>query len=489
MPQKKIVKLSDSEICDKWIKNKTINPETSRKIKETGPVYKKLVKKCIKKQSIPIPPKPKLIPEVVEPKIISKDSDNSFKSAMSSLNSENKKTKAYKKIYKLFIPYIKRTSANIIDRVNYYVILKNYLLSIKESNNCVRLYNFDSKTKKPIYRIGNKIILDKQIGSASVHGIVFLSHFKSNIKYGNKYDKLNKFAIKITNQNITNKKEIDILNKLTDLVINLKCPHFPITYGNLKCMNPKIQSNNSDDYSIAREKKNNKQYLPDLVNNNKTLFIQLNELAGGDLNSNFEIPQLNKDKLNTITQIYISIMFFHHYTNYYHNDTHGGNFLYHQIKPGGYFHYNIYGVDYYLENKGYLWVIWDFGLIKPLTTKKPIINDYDFLLSALRYFKPEYTSNEYYIIKNIKYILTKYENINNHIMLEILNKELLNYFLTNVPSFTTVKPSNIINKTPYIIKISSLKQQQEQQQEQQKQQTKLKKILNYIDTYILKKNN
>ena len=74
-------------------------------------------------------------------------------------------------------------------------------------------------------------------------------------------------------------------------------------------------------------------------------------------------------------------------------------------------------------------------------------------------------------------------------MLEILNKELLNYFLTNVPSFTTVKPSNIINKTPYIIKISSLKQQQEQQQEQQKQQTKLKKILNYIDTYILKKNN
>ena len=73
-------------------------------------------------------------------------------------------------------------------------------------------------------------------------------------------------------------------------------------------------------------------------------------------------------------------------------------------------------------------------------------------------------------------------------MLEILNKELLNYFLTNVPSFTTVKPSNIINKTPYIINISSLKQQQEQQKQQQKQQDKLKKILSYIDTFF-KKNN
>jgi hypothetical protein len=29
-----------SNICDKWLANKTINPETSRKIKENGPVYK-----------------------------------------------------------------------------------------------------------------------------------------------------------------------------------------------------------------------------------------------------------------------------------------------------------------------------------------------------------------------------------------------------------------------------------------------------------------
>ena len=72
--------------------------------------------------------------------------------------------------------------------------------------------------------------------------------------------------------------------------------------------------------------------------------------------------------------------------------------------------------------------------------------------------------------------------------MEILNKELLNYFISNVPSFTTIKPSNIINKTPYIIKISSLKQQQKQKKEQQKQQQKLKKILNDIDTFLNENN-
>ena len=55
-------------------------------------------------------------------------------------------------------------------------------------------------------------------------------------------------------------------------------------------------------------------------------------------------------------------MFFNYYTNRAHMDTHPGNFLYHKIKAGGYFHYELFGVDYYLENIGILWVIWDFDL-------------------------------------------------------------------------------------------------------------------------------
>ncbi len=46
-------------------------------------------------------------------------------------------------------------------------------------------------------------------------------------------------------------------------------------------------------------------------------------------------------------------MFFYQETKYFHYDSHWGNFLYHKIKPGGYFHYNIFGNDYYIENYGF----------------------------------------------------------------------------------------------------------------------------------------
>ena len=107
-----------------------------------------------------------------------------------------------------------------------YFIRKNHILSIKDTNNCLTLYNFDEKTNKPIYRIGKNIVLDKQIGTASTYGIVFLSHFKSNIKYGTKFDRINKFAVKITDQIEENKFELLVLKELTKQVIGLRCPHF-----------------------------------------------------------------------------------------------------------------------------------------------------------------------------------------------------------------------------------------------------------------------
>ncbi len=425
--QKKETKLTEKDLCDKWLENKTINPATLRKIKENGPIFKELEKKCLVKS---------------EPK--------SFKSFKSLEISNTKKISAIKKIHKLFIPYIKRTSVNIIDRVNYFTIMKRYLLSIKETKNCVRLYNIDEKTKKPIYRVGNRIILDKQIGSPSAFGIVFLSHFKSNIKYGTKFDKLNKFAVKITNQTKENKKEIKILEQLTKEVIELKCPHFPISYGSLRCNNSRAKSDNPDDYSIVKDKHNKKKLFPKLVNKNKSLLIQINELASGDFNNYLRFDQ-NTDKFNTITQILISIMFFHDRIKSYHNDCHTGNFLYHRIKPGGYFYYIINGIEYYLENKGYLWVIWDFGLIQPLTDEYININyDYDYLFDALQNYNHLFTADENKLKTNLFQIINKYKN-NNIKLLEKLDNDILNYLVKYIPSFTNKKPLNIINKIPYII--------------------------------------
>jgi phosphatidate cytidylyltransferase len=90
-------------------------------------------------------------------------------------------------------------------------------------------------------------------------------------------------------------------------------------------------------------------------------------------------------------------MFFSNYTNLIHNDCHTGNFLFHKIKPGGYFHYNIFGIDYYLENLGYLWVIWDFGLTE-FYNLKPINTDYLRIIISILYDKKYYSNTEFEII-------------------------------------------------------------------------------------------
>ena len=423
--KEKEVKLTDSQICNKWLENKNINPKTSRTIKETGTIYKELSKLC---------------------------SLNPLNPIKSEIKSEIKKINALKKIHKLFTPYIKRVSINIIDRINYYLIIKKYILSIKEPSNCVRLYNIDPKTYEPIYRIGKKIILDKKIGTESVYGIVYLSHFKSDVIKGTKYDKLNKFAVKITSIDSNNKLEIEVLKKLTKYVIELKCPHFPISYGSFECNNSDIKSNISDDYSIAKNGKYNKKNYPYLINDNNRLLIQINELASGDL---FSIITNNlNDLFNIFTQLLLSLMFFHTYIKAFHCDPHIGNFLYHKIKPGGYLHYNLYGKDYYLENKGYLWVIWDFGVIRSFTTiNKTVINyDYVYLYTCLSYNS---TYHKYKINKIDKLyddIIDKYNTNTDINDMEMMNIKILEYLVKNNPSFTTNKPSNIINKTPYIIK-------------------------------------
>ena len=466
-------KLTTKDLCDKWLTNKTINPETSRKIKENGDVYKKLEKLCSVKSSSSSSFKTAPIisssSSFKTAPLIS--SSNSFKTAVSEFSDE-KKIRAYKKIHKLFLPYIKRISANIIDRINYFKIMEKYLLSIKETKNCLRLYNIDSKTNKPIYRVGTKIILDKQIGSASVYGIVFLAHFKTNIKYGTKFDKLNKFAIKITNQTKSNKYEILILAKLTEEVKNLKCPHFPISYGSLRCNNSRVKSDNLDDYSIVNDKHKNKKLFPKLINDNKSLLIQLNELASGDLQNNL-IYDKNTDIFNTITQLLLSIMFFQDRMQSYHRDTHAGNFLYHKIKPGGYFHYNIYGKDYYLENKGYLWVIWDFGLAKKFNQTNISINyDHNLMIESVDYYIYNFNllpSNKYILIELLIDLIGKYNNIKNINVSQKFNTDILEFLITNVSSFTTIKPSNIINNIPYII-----------EKKPEIKESYFKKVINYI---------
>jgi hypothetical protein len=226
-----------------------------------------------------------------------------------------------------------------INRININNQISN--IDLTNNNDCMKLYKYD-KDGKPSYIIGDKIILQKQIGIESNNGIIFLANLKDN--------KSLKFAIKCVPLTAPNKKEIKLLKIILKSVLNNKCQHLPILYSVIECKDF-IDLNNIKNYPKIIQK-----------NKKKPFYFILNELANGNLKIFLEKYHNDYNLLlNTFTQIYLSLMFFYKETKHFHYDAHWGNFLYHKIKPGGYFHYNILGTDYYIKNYGYLWIIWDYG--------------------------------------------------------------------------------------------------------------------------------
>ncbi len=285
---------------------------------------------------------------------------------------------------------------NNINRYNKYKKIIRYLSEINLDNEkCLEL------TDKPNeYLLSENIYLYKQIGTESVYGIVFKAR---NINKN--YKKIPNFSIKIQLDSSVLKTELVITTKLSNLGLIKKIPNLPIIYKVVDCFNLPID----DRYpSIIR-----KNYR------NKTKYTMIiNELASGDLNSfmcNKYSFKLN-DELwrNTYEQIFISILILH-YKKIRHNDTHDGNFLYHKIKPGGCFHYNINGDDYYIKNMGFLWTSWDYGLITKLNKKGEYVYDYMEVIATMRKnnklkITDEYQSHNFYYKYEWGY-LPKYVNV------------------------------------------------------------------------------
>ena len=269
--------------------------------------------------------------------------------------------------------FIIRDTGNIENRIkNNNKILEYFaVIDSRKKEYCMKFDKIDNHDKKPIFVInnsnGNDVILEKQIGSKSVFGVIYKSKFKND-------DNIS-FATKVVLADEDNEYELNILKKLSKVVLERKCPHFPILFKTLRCLKFNTILDNKD---------SGFKYYPDLVkdNLNKEFMFLFNELANGDLKTFMRTYYQNTNLIkNALAQVFLSLMFFYHYTENIHCDAHHGNFLFHKIKPGGYFHYNILGVDYYVENLGYLWVIWDFS--KALNSPNEVMNkDYQYVIGA-----------------------------------------------------------------------------------------------------------
>jgi len=406
----------DKDICKKWLKNKTINPITKDKLKKRSSTYNLLEKYCIKQRRRKSS-KPVLLNDILE-------------------------------------PFNKTLKYNVLNRLEYYKILNNYIniINTKYEYNCIRFYKYVNNN--PLYRLGNRIILEKRIGTESLYGVVYLSYYKAPKTKNSKSITLGYFAVKVFENIKVNVKEIQILNILTEKALKAVCPHFPISYGTLKCKSfyDKSKYNTSSmSKSILQSKL--KTDIPDNFKKYNILF-QINELASGDCEHFIKNNNNTELQLNAILQIFISIFFFHNTIQSHHGDTHAGNFLYHIIKPNGYFYYKIYGNEYYIKNMGYLWVIWDFGYTTAYTNNKYLnIKDFEKIYVGLEHYtKNEYIKNTFLpklntIIKDPKYSNYNYE------LIEELQKKLFDLLYNEISSITKEKPKRreLLNKTPYIL--------------------------------------
>jgi hypothetical protein len=413
------------------------------------------------------------------------------------INSLKKKVEAIKKAKKALLPFINRVSADIYHRNKYLVLMRRELKNKREGEKgCLKVYKENSDGSYS-YRIGNRIILKKRIGSDSVYGIVYLSEFREKSK------KLFTFASKVYEYNEQKVlMELKILSFLTNLVRMDKCPHYPIFYGYVLCDNysrlfnigykfdlidkntgnivkvkketdDSFKKTRSSDKSISQTKKKYPKLIQEDIHSK--FITTFNELANGDLWNFFEVYNDNTDYLiNALIQQLLSIMFFIYHTRRIHNDTHPGNFLYYKIKAGGYFHYNIYGIDYYLENLGFLWVIWDYDLSKAfvnMSIYSKSLTDFDKIIRCylpnrinpninnkiIGYNKDKkiYDNIDLYKFVSRLFIetISKYndENLNSKFDLDIIKRFMNDLAPSLFKNSSLPKGAKIINKNPYSI--------------------------------------
>lgn len=303
----------------------------------------------------------------------------------------------------------------VLDRFKKYKILNEIIKDKIENakNKCLVPLNNNT------YSLNETIILLKRIGTESSYGSIFLSIIKKHSKV--------KFITKIQLHTYYAIKELNYLKLLTKYAYINKNIHLPIMYNSIIC-----------DYFDKNNKKLPENILKksNTINSYISIFV---EHAVGDL---YNFIKTHKDLTlniinNIIAQCFVGILTLHT-LNIIHNDTHIGNFLYFNIYKGGCFKYVYKDLIFYIENIGYNWLIWDFGLSKTITKSldiRYIARDYNELL---RSFVKHLLKVGYY---DIDYILSIKKYISSEIKDDYtLFKMLLqnNLFISNKQKGTII---------------------------------------------------
>jgi hypothetical protein len=329
------------------------------------------------------------------------------------------------------------TKNNLDTRVQRYHLIKKRLADIK-SDKCLAKKMFKNREG---YTIDGIVNLENKIGSDSVNGSIYLTsmpHLLGSYPIASK-------LMKIT---ANNNGETKMNTWITEnLIIPKKSKHFVIMYKATKCP--------------PSEGKANKLLIGERL-------VNYNELCDGDLSSLMNTNERNDEMLmiNLAYQVLIAVATYQNRVGYSHMDCHHGNFLYQlntEASTTGYYHYIYNGLNFYIKSCKYNMCIFDFGLSVPMSKadNRYVLSDYYRILHAFVSDKTggwiegvvnaKINANMFMIMSRVQRLMTKLLNDADTDMFQAIIDFVLKDFKPDNGIFTTKKPANILNKTPYII--------------------------------------
>lgn len=198
----------------------------------------------------------------------------------------------------------------------------------------------------------NKIKELKKIGKGE-YGTVYKACFP-NIKKQCRFTLVKKKE----EMEVENDKElVDFVNKSPNNLAKVKEKFIEpyILYMSNKLLNNKVTQNLPYLYGYKIKEK----------------YIEfVSEFANGGTFKNWVTKKRSKEEIeNAYFQIFHGLYCINKYLGVAHNDLHWDNVLVFNVKKGGIFRYRIRGVDYYVPNLGYVFIIWDFGLARHMEDK------------------------------------------------------------------------------------------------------------------------
>lgn len=329
------------------------------------------------------------------------------------------------------------TKNNLDTRIQRYNLIKKRLADIK-TNSCLTKKIFDNKQG---YTIDGIVNLEKKIGSDSVNASIYLTSMPYLL---GSYP----IASKLMKITANNESETKMNTWITEnLIVKKQSKHFVIMYKTTKC-----PASGSPAKKLLRGER----------------LVNYNELCNGDLSSLMKTDERNDEMLmiNMAYQVLIAIATYQNRVGYCHMDCHHGNFLYQlntEASSTGYYHYVYNGLNFYIKSCKYNMCIFDFGLSVPMSkaNDRYIFSDYYRILHGFVSDKTrgwiegdvigKINANMFMIMSRVQRLMAALLANKDTDMFQAIIDFVFKDFKPEKGIFTTAKPANILNKTPFII--------------------------------------